>query len=253
MHIVRYQRNDRIQWGHLDGDRVGPITGDIYGEFSREPAQWTLDKVKLLAPCQPSKILALGPNFPDRVRELQDPTPALPLVYFKAPTAIISPGEAIALPPQSQRVEHGVELAVVIGKRAHRVSPDTALNYVLGYTCANDVIAFDIALQDGAWTRGNSFDTFGPLGPAIATGLDPTELQLTCAVNGVTRQLSSTHDLIFGVPQVIAFISAAMTLLPGDVILMGSPGGASPLTEGDVVEVEIEGVGKLSNPVKRET
>lgn len=253
MLIVRYEHGGLTQYGHVDSERIGPIVGDLFGEFARGPAKWPLADVKLLAPCQPSKIIAVGPNFADRLRELGEATPPLPRLYFKAPSALIGPGAPIRLPAASQRVEHSVELAVVMGKRARHVSPDNALHYVLGYTCANDLLAVDVAASDGAWTRASSFDTFCPLGPHIATHLDPAALMVSCAVNGVTRQLSSTHDMRFSVPQVIAFVSAAMTLWPGDVILMGSPAGSGPLVAGDTVDVDIEGIGKLSNPVIAET
>ena len=249
MHIVRYEKDGQTLWGHVEGDRVGPVTGDVFGEFARGPVKWPLADVRLLAPCQPSKIVAVSANFVDRLRETGEAAPPLPRLYFKAPSAVIGPGAAIRLPAASQRVEHGAELAVVIGKRARRVTPEAALNYVLGYTCANDVIAMDVALSDDTWTRASSFDTFCPLGPHIATHIDPAALLLTCAVNGVTRQMGSTHDMRFSVPQVIAFASAAMTLWPGDVILMGSPAGAGPLADGDTVDIEIEGVGHLTNSV----
>lgn len=252
MLIVRFEKDGQTQYGHLENDRVGPLLGDPYGEFVRGPAKWPLAEVTLLAPCQPSKIIALGPNFADRLREIDQPAPPLPLMYFKAPSALIGPGAAIHLPPQANRVEFGAELAVIIGKHLRHATPEAALNGVLGYACANDVIAVDVAENDGAWTRASSFDTFCPLGPHIATHPDPTALMMTCAINGVTRQMSSTHDMLFTVPQVIAFASAAMTLLPGDVILMGSPAGAGPLAAGDVVSIEIEGVGQLSNPVHAE-
>jgi len=252
MLIVRFQKDDSTYFGHLDGDRVGLINGGSFGEFVRGPLQWPLDEVKLLPPCQPSKIIAIGHNFADRVREMGIPAPELPAMFFKAPSAIIGQGDAIRLPPQSQHVEHGAELGIVIGRQARWLTPETAPRHILGYTCANDVIALDLARQDGAWTRGSSFDTFCPLGPAIATSLDPTELIITCSVNGVTQQMSSTHDLIFSVPQLVAYVSSVMTLLPGDLILSGSPAGAGPIVAGDVVEVEIEGIGKLSNPVLAE-
>ena len=252
MLLVRYQHHHATHFGHLDGDGIGLIAGDIFGEFVRGPRAVSLADVTLLAPCQPSKVIAIGSNFADRLRERGLPTPDLPVMFFKAPSAVVGPEEAILLPPQSQDVEYSAELAVVIGRRARRVTPEAALQHILGYTCANDVIALDLALQDGAWTRGSSFDTFCPLGPCIATGLDPADLRITCAVNGQTRQLSSTRDMLFGVPQVVAFASSVMTLLPGDVILMGSPAGAGPLADGDVVEVEIEGIGTLRNPVRAE-
>ena len=252
MRIVRYQQDDKIHSGYLDCEQVGPITGDIFGEFSRGRKKVPLAEVKLLAPCLPSKIVGLTRNFSDRVRESGGPAPDLPTIFLKPPSTVVGPGEPISLPPQSQQVEHGAELAVVIGKRARWVTPEQASAHVLGYTCANDVTARDLIDADGLWARGKGFDTFCPLGPCIAAGLDPAELLITCRVNGETRQMSSTHDMLFSAPKIVAFVSSIMTLLPGDVILTGTPGGRGLLNAGDVVEVEIEGIGKLSNPVKAE-
>jgi 2-keto-4-pentenoate hydratase/2-oxohepta-3-ene-1,7-dioic acid hydratase in catechol pathway len=252
MHLIRYRKGEQTRYGYLDGETIGEVNGDIFGDFARGGAVARLAEVTLLAPCAPGKVIAVSYNFPDRLRELKVPAPDLPPLYFKAPTSIIGSGEAIRLPPQSQMVVQGAELAVVIGKRARWVSLEDAYHCILGYTCANDVLAMDVAEIDQAWTRASSFDTFLPLGPSIATHVSPAELMITGTVNGVTRQLSSTRDLLFSVPQVVAFVSAAMTLLPGDVILMGSPGGAGPLVEGDIAEVTIEHVGTLRNPVIRE-
>jgi 2-keto-4-pentenoate hydratase/2-oxohepta-3-ene-1,7-dioic acid hydratase in catechol pathway len=252
MHLVRYLKDDQVSYGYLDGDAIGRVSGDIFGDFVRGGPIASLDEVRLLAPCQPSKIVAVVYNFGDRLRELNMPLPGLPPLYFKAPSAVIGPDEAIRLPPQANEVHHGAELAVVIGRRARWVSPEEAPSCILGYTCANDVLALDVAALDESWTRASSFDTFGPLGPSIATQVDPAELMISCSVNGVTRQMSSTIDMLFGVPQTVAYISAAMTLLPGDVILMGSPAGSGPLNDGDIVEVSIEHIGTLRNPVARE-
>ena len=252
MQIVRYQKDTETHFGYLDGDRVGPISGDIFGDFVRHRRKMPLAEVALLAPVEPSKIVGVENNFVDRLREMGLPTPDLPRIYLRPPSAVVGPGEAICLPPQSQKVEYAAELAVVIGKRARRVTPDEALQFVRGYTCANDVTARDLVELDGVRARAKSFDATCPLGPNITTGLDPTELLITCKVNGETKQMSSTHDMLFNVPQVVAFVSSIMTLLPGDVLLMGTPAGAGVLADGDRVEVEIEGIGKLSNPVRAE-
>jgi 2-keto-4-pentenoate hydratase/2-oxohepta-3-ene-1,7-dioic acid hydratase in catechol pathway len=249
MQLIRYQHDHETHFGYLDGDRVGPISGDIYGEFVRHRRRIPLAEVTLLTPCRPSKIIGVENNFTDRLREMSLPAPDLPRIFIRPPSTVIGPGEAIRLPPQSQKVEYAAELAVVIGKRARRVAPEDALPCVLGYTCADDVTARDLVEQDGMRARAKSFDTFCPLGPNITTGLDPVELLITCKVNGETHQMSSTRDVLFTVPQVVAFVSSIMTLLPGDVILMGTPAGAGILADRDVVEVEIEGIGKLSNPV----
>ncbi len=252
MQIVRYFHEDKTHWGYLAGDQVGPISGDIYGDFSRGRKKIPLAEVKLLTPCAPSKIIGLTRNYVDRVRETGDPAPDMPTLFLKPPSAVIGSAEPILLPPQAQTVTHGAELAVVMGRRARWVTPDQATSHILGYTCANDVTAQDLVEADKLWARGKGFDTFCPLGPCIATGLDPTELLITCKVNGETRQMSSTHDMLFAVPKIVAFISSIMTLLPGDVILTGTPGGAQPLRAGDTVEVDIEGIGILKNEVKAE-
>jgi len=252
MYLIRYRSGagpGPIQYGYLEGENVGSISGDIFGEFSRGDIVAQLADVTLFPPVEPSKVLALAVNFADQVREAQRETPSLPQLFFKAPSAIIGPGGAIRLPAQSQSVQHGAALAVVIGRSGRWISPEAAARHVLGYTCAGDVRAVDIAELDQGLARAASFDTFCPLGPAIATQANPTELIVRCAVNGVTRQMTSTHDMLFTVAQVVAFASAAMTLLPGDVILMGTPGGAGLLAAGDAVEVSIEGVGTLKNSV----
>jgi 2-keto-4-pentenoate hydratase/2-oxohepta-3-ene-1,7-dioic acid hydratase in catechol pathway len=249
MQIVRYQHDNQTHLGYLDGDRVGSISGDIFGEFVRHRRKIPLAEVKLLAPVAPGKIIGVENNFVDRLREMGLPTPDLPRIFLRPPTAVIGPGEAIQLPPPSQKVECAAELAVVIGRRARRVAPEEALPYVLGYTCANDVTARDLVELDGVRARAKSFDATCPLGPNITTGLDPAELLITCRVNGEAKQMSSTHDMLFNVSQVAAFVSSIMTLLPGDVILMGTPAGAGLLADGDTAEVEIEGIGKLSNSV----
>jgi len=174
------------------------------------------------------------------------------LIFLKPPTTIIGPGDRVVLPPQSQKVEHEGELVVVISKKARWVPPEQALEYVLGYTAGNDVTARDLQMRDGQWTRGKGFDTFAPLGPWIETEFDPADALVTCTVNGEMRQMASTRDMVFGVRQLIAFISSVMTLLPGDLIYTGTPAGVGPLLAGDVVEVSIEGIGKLSNPVVAE-
>lgn len=252
MQLVRYRQDNETHLGYLDGDRVGPISGDIFGEFVRHRRRIPLAEVTLLAPVEPGKIIGVENNFVDRLREMSLPTPDLPRLYLRPPSAVVGPGQAICLPPQSQKVEYAAELAVVIGQRARRVAPDEALHFVLGYTCADDVTARDLVELDGVRARAKSFDATCPLGPNVTTGLDPTELLITCKVNGETTQMSSTHDMLFNVPQVVAFVSSIMTLLPGDVILMGTPAGAGLLADGDTVEVEVEGIGKLSNPARAE-
>jgi 2-keto-4-pentenoate hydratase/2-oxohepta-3-ene-1,7-dioic acid hydratase in catechol pathway len=193
--------------------------------------------------------VALGRNYAAHAAEHGADVPSQPLIFLKPPSAVIGPGEPIVCPPQSKQVEHEAELAVVIGRPARRVTAARAWGYILGYTCANDVTARDLQRSDGQWSRAKGFDTFAPLGPWIVTDLDPGDLAVTCRVNGQVKQQASTADMVFKIAQLVEFITAVMTLEPGDVILTGTPEGVSPIQPGDVVEVEIQGIGVLRNPV----
>lgn len=201
---------------------------------------------------RPSKIVAVGQNYRAHAAEMGKPLPDEPLIFMKPPSALIAPGEAIERPSGYERVDFEGELAVVIGRRASRVSRDAALEYVGGYTCLNDVTVRDLQKKDGQWTRAKGFDTFCPVGPRVVPGLDPSRLAIETRVNGAVRQQSNTADLIFDVPTLIAFISRVMTLEEGDLISTGTPSGVGNLVPGDVVEVEIEGIGVLKNPVRGE-
>jgi len=197
----------------------------------------------------PTKIIAIGLNYLDHARELNMEIPEYPLIFMKPPTAVIGNGESIIYPPQTQELHYEGELGVVMGKSARNISEEEAKHYIAGYTCANDVTARDLQRKDGQWTRSKSFDTFCPLGPRIAKDIDPTHLAITTRVNGITKQESNTDQMIFNAYKLVAFISAIMTLLPGDVISTGTPPGVGELNVGDVVEVEIEGIGVLRNTV----
>jgi len=191
----------------------------------------------------------VGRNYPAHAAEHQVAVPEQPLMFLKPPSTVIGPGEAIRLPALSSRVEHEAELAVVIGRRGYQISPERALDHVLGYTAANDVTARDLQRADAQWTRGKGFDTFCPLGPWIETELDLARVGIRCSVNGELRQQGRLAEMVFGVEQLVAYISQVMTLEPGDVILTGTPAGVGLLAHGDVVSVEIDGLGELSNPV----
>ena len=250
MRIVRYQiKNETPRYGWILENKVCPIEGDIYGEYRRLEAETPLADVKLLAPAQPSKIICIGRNYVEHAKEHDADVPKVPLLFMKPPSSIINPGDTILLPPQSQQVEHEAELVVVIGKRGRHVTAEEAQGYVYGYTVGNDVTARDLQKSDGQWTRAKGFDTFCPFGPWIDTEFDASDAVITCRVSGQPRQMASTRDMVFNVSTLIAFISSVMTLEPGDLIFTGTPAGVSPLKPGDVVEVEIEGLGKLSNPV----
>jgi 2-keto-4-pentenoate hydratase/2-oxohepta-3-ene-1,7-dioic acid hydratase in catechol pathway len=253
MRIVRYRHaSENPHFGWVLENKVGPLDGSIFGEFHREEADCELDEVQLYAPVLPGKIICVGRNYEAHAKEHDAEVPEVPLVFLKPPSSVIGPGAKILLPPQSQQVEHEAELAVVIGKPGRWISPEEALEHVLGYTAANDVTARDLQRRDGQWTRGKGFDTFCPIGPWIDTEFDPTDALITCHVNGEMRQMGSTRDMVFTVRQLIAFASSFMALLPGDVLLTGTPAGVSPLLPGDVVEVTIERLGTLRNPVEPE-
>jgi 2-keto-4-pentenoate hydratase/2-oxohepta-3-ene-1,7-dioic acid hydratase in catechol pathway len=251
MRICRFTiGNSPPSYGVIQGQVVYTIEGLLFEEPAAGRRVAPLDQVRLLAPVRPGKIIAVGLNYADHAAEGDHEVPAEPLLFLKPPSAVIGPGTPIRLPPQSRRVDHEAELAVVIGRRGRRIADSDALSYVAGYTCGNDVTARDLQRADGQWTRGKSFDTFCPLGPWIETDLDPTTLAVTCRVNGEVRQGGSTHDMIFPVATLVSYISSVMTLEPGDVIMSGTPAGVGPIQAGDVVEVEVGGIGVLSNPVE---
>jgi 2-keto-4-pentenoate hydratase/2-oxohepta-3-ene-1,7-dioic acid hydratase in catechol pathway len=253
MRIVRYQvKNEPPRYGWILENKVGPIEGDIFGEYRRLEAETPVEKVHLLAPVQPSKIICIGRNYIEHAKEHNAEVPKVPLIFMKPPSSIINPGDPIILPPQSQKVEHEGELVVVIGKRGRHILPEDAAQYIFGFTVGNDVTARDLQFSDGQWTRAKGFDTFCPFGPWIDTDFDPADAVITCRVSGQPRQMASTRDMVFNVNTLITFISSVMTLEPGDIIFTGTPAGVGPLKAGDTVEVEIEGLCKLSNPVEVE-
>ena len=252
MKLVRYRRQNQIAYGAVVGGMVHSLTAGPWQSPRLGPAVVPLDEVQLLAPCEPTKIIAVGRNYAAHAAEHGAEVPAEPLLFLKPPSSVIGPGATIVYPEHlSAHVDHEAELAVVIGRRARLVSQAEALDYVLGYTCANDVTARDLQRRDGQWTRGKGFDTFCPLGPWIVTDLDIADLAISCKVNGVVRQASRTSMMIFPVSELIAYASAVMTLEPGDVILTGTPEGVSPIKPGDRVAVEIEGIGILQNEIER--
>jgi len=250
MRIVRYQtKNDPARYGWLLENKIGSIEGDIFGEYRRLEADTPLGEVKLLAPAQPSKILCIGRNYAEHAREQEAEVPRVPLLFLKPPSAILNPGEPIVLPRQSQQVEHEAELVVVVGKRGRNITTDESHDFIFGYTVGNDVTARDLQKTDGQWSRAKGFDTFCPFGPWIDTEFDPSDAIITCKVSGQPRQMASSRDMIFNVNELIAYLSSIMTLEPGDIIFTGTPSGTGALQPGDIVEVEIEGLGKLINPV----
>ena len=254
MRIVHFQIPDskKPKYGWLLDDKVGEISGNIFGRYQRKEALTPLSDVKLLAPSEPTKIVCVGRNYVEHAKELGNEVPKVPLIFLKPPSSIISNGETIFLPPQSAQVEHEAELVVVIGKRGRHVTAENAKKIILGYTVGNDVTARDLQKSDGQWTRAKGFDTFCPFGPWIDTEFDPSDAVVTCRVNGQMRQMASTRDMVFNVGVLVAFITSIMSLEPGDLIFTGTPAGVGELKDGDEVSVEIEGLGIIKNKVKAE-
>ncbi|MFL6282958.1 MAG: fumarylacetoacetate hydrolase family protein [Pyrinomonadaceae bacterium] len=256
MKICRFldPETQRTRFGMIENGAVYALLGGLSDENlsveGTEPVV-RLEEAQLLAPVEPSKVVCVGRNYREHAAELGNPMPTEPLLFLKAPSAIVGQGDAIELPGQSERVEHEGELAVVIGRKCRKVAEDEdPLSYVLGYTCVNDVTARDLQRRDVQFTRAKSFDTFCPVGPYIVTGLDPADLRVETRVNGDVRQSGRTSAMAFPVRLLIRYISNVMTLNPGDLIATGTPAGVGPLTDGDTVEVEVEGVGTLRNHVK---
>lgn len=243
----RFLYQDREIFGVVQETQVCEVvrTGETY----EMGLAFALTEARILPPVLPTKIVGVGLNYHAHAAEMGKPRPSEPLLFLKPATALIGPGDLIVLPSQSARVDFEGELAVVIGRRCRNVTPTQALEYVLGYTCFNDVTARDLQNRDVQYTRAKGFDTFAPVGPFLATDLDPAHLRIQTFVNGVLRQTASTSDMIFSVPELISFASSVMTLLPGDILATGTPPGVGPLKSGDVVAIEIDSIGRLENPV----
>jgi 2-keto-4-pentenoate hydratase/2-oxohepta-3-ene-1,7-dioic acid hydratase in catechol pathway len=246
MKLVRFSAEGKTFAARIDGDVLREIPG------TQLPKEFALEEVKLLAPCEPSKIVAVGLNYVDHAKEVHLPLPDEPLLFLKPSSSVVGPGDPILLPKQSARVDYEAELAVVIGRTAAKVSKKDAKEFIRGYTCLNDVTARDLQKRDGQWTRAKSFDTFCPLGPWIETDLDPSDLRIELLLNKESKQDSRTSNLIFDPFHLVEFISGIMTLYPGDVIATGTTSGIGPVKAGDTVEVRIEGIGALINPVEIE-
>lgn len=260
MKLVRAKRKDEIFYGVLEGDRIDRIEGDLFGDWHRTGDWIGRPEVQLLAPVAPVNIFAIGLNYRKHASESEMDLPERPLIFLKATTAATHDGADILLPKLApDEVDYEAELCVVIGKTAKDLEPEETPDYILGYTCGNDVSARDCQLRlDGQWARGKSFDTFAPLGPHIETEFDPTAARIQSRLNGQVMQDSNLSDLIFPVKELVSYLSKNVTLLPGTVIMTGTPGGvgfarepAVYLREGDLIEVEIEGLGVLKNRVKR--
>ncbi len=250
MRIIRYRTNyQAIHTGWIMDDMVGEIEGSIFGEYRRKEATIPFSKVKLLPPCTPSKIVCVGRNYAEHAKEQNSEISLVPLLFLKPPSALIAHTDEIILPSQSHQVEFEGELAVIIAKQITRFSDPPTKSDIFGYTIANDVTARDLQRSDNQWTRAKGFDTFCPLGPWIDTDFDPSDALITTHLNGVMRQMATTKDMLFSIPQLIAYISSIMTLEPGDLILSGTPAGVGVISNGDGVKVSIDGLGDLYNPV----
>ena len=249
MRIARFSVGGDVSFGVVEGDHVAPLASHPFGPLTFTGDRYPLDAVRLLAPVIPSKVVAIGKNYADHAREMGGEPPANPVMFLKPSTAVVGPGDPIARPPSVERLDYEGELAVVIGHLARDVPAERALDVVLGYTCANDVTARDQQKSDGQWTRGKGYDSFCPLGPWIETDLDPAATRVTTTLNGETRQDAKTALLLHDVPALIAYVTAVMTLLPGDVLLTGTPAGVGPMEVGDEVAVSVDGIGVLRNTV----
>ena len=259
MRIVRFASSQGMSFGVLDGDgQIAQIEGHPFGQISYTGTRFAQADIRLLSPILPSKVVCVGKNYAAHIEEMKGLTgdaPKAPLLFLKPSTSVIGPGDAIRIPPGSTDVHHEVELAVVIGARgARNVTPEQVPGSIFGYTIGNDVSERDMQKSDGQWTRAKGFDSFCPLGPWIETdlaglGLDPTDLEISSSVDGEPRQKGRTSQLVFGIPVLLSYISRVMTLLPGDVVLTGTPAGVGPIRAGQRVSCSIEGLGTLENPV----
>ena len=252
MKIYRYKYKNKAYWGVLKEETLFPIKGSPFRELTIKGEGVPVSRVSLLAPAEPTKIVAVGANYRNHAQEMGRPLPEEPLLFLKPPSAVVGPNDIIIYPKMARRVDYEGELAVVIKKRARNLGDEErAEDYILGYTCLNDVTARDLQQKDGQFTRSKSFDTFAPFGPCIATDVDPSRLRLKTFLNGKLKQSSSTKNLIFPVPFLVRFISRIMTLNPGDIISTGTPAGTGPMSPGDRVDIQIEGIGTLSNTVMK--
>lgn len=250
--FVRCVIKGKRETGLVENGIIYRLEGDMFGEYTRGPALGSVDEAeRFLPPVEPSKVAAVGLNYRDHAIEVGLPIPGEPLLFLKPSTTVIAHGDPVVYPGHmSERVDYEAELAVVIGRKCSSVEPGETKDCILGYTCANDVTARDLQSRDGQWTRSKSFDTFCPLGPWIVAGIDPADLEIGMFLNGKQVQHSRTSNFIFPVDILVSHISKVMTLLPGDVIITGTPSGIGPVKRGDVMQVKIEGIGTLENVVE---
>ncbi|WP_084471967.1 fumarylacetoacetate hydrolase family protein [Haloglycomyces albus] len=254
MRIARIAHPQGMSFARLEGDGPGATAAEIDGHpfagVKLTGQRWALDDVRLLAPVIPSKIVCIGRNYAEHAEEQGAEVPSEPLLFLKPSTAVVGPGDPVTVPTVADDIEHEAEMAVVIGlPGARKVSREAARQAILGYTCANDVTARDLQKRDGQWTRAKGFDSFCPLGPWVETDLDTHDAEIRCEVNEEVRQLDSTKSMVFDPASIVAYISQVMTLLPGDVVLTGTPAGIGPMNAGDKVSISVAGIGTLTNQV----
>lgn len=249
MRFVRVSRSDTTCWGVLEGETVRSLTQAPFDGIFFDGTELPLSECKLLAPCQPGKIILVGKNYYDHAVEMNEGIPEYPILFMKGPNAVNDPEGEIRAPDFVSRLDYEGELAIVIGKRAKNVKPDNAYDYIFGFTCLNDVTARDVQKADGQWTRGKSMDGFAPIGPWITDETDGADLKIETRLNGTVVQSSRTSLFMTKIPEMLAFITASMTLEPGDVVSTGTPAGIGPMKRGDVVEVEVESIGILRNRI----
>jgi len=248
--IARYSHDGEVKFGIVEGSELADIAGHPFGPISFTGERRHVDSVRLLPPVLPSKVVAIGKNYAEHASEMGGDVPEQPLVFLKPSTSVVGSGDVIAYPQSSKRVDYEGELAVVIGRLCRDVPESRAAEVVFGYTCANDVTARDQQATDGQWSRAKGYDSFCPLGPWIETDVSPDDLRITTTLNDEVKQDGRTSQIVHKIPALITYITACMTLLPGDVILTGTPAGVGPMEIGDEVAVEIEGIGRLVNTVK---
>lgn len=253
--VMKYVRlinsENELKYGVIEGEMVRLLDGSFLDSKSNPTDIYLpLDGITLLAPVEPSKVICVGLNYALHIKEMNHKLPEDPVIFMKAPTCIIGPEAEIVYPRISQQVDYEAELAVIIGSTIKDVTEAEAAEAIFGYTCANDVTARDLQKKDGQWTRGKSFDTFCPIGPWIVTDIDPNQLDIQLLLNGEVKQSSNTRNFITSVPKLVSFISQVMTLIPGDVVLTGTPEGVGPMQSGDEVIVKIQAIGELHNTLK---
>lgn len=250
--FIRFLRNNTSHYGVKEEGQIHLLQGDLFGDYEVTAETVSEQEIQLLPPCEPSKIICVGRNYRAHAEEMNAELPEEPLLFLKPNSSLISDGQSVVYPRESSRVDHEAELAIIIGKKARRITEEQATDHIFGYTCALDMTARDIQRKDGQWTRGKSFDTFCPVGPGIVSTVNLEDAAIEMYVNGEVRQKSNINRMIFSVPYLVSYISQAMTLLPGDVILTGTPEGVGPVNPGDQLTMRVEGVGELSVDVKNE-